>query len=133
MTELRKMPDDYWLSKLTPDEYKILRRGDTEAPFTGKLLHNKETGTYRCAACGTDLFSSNAKFDSGSGWPSFDDPIAKDAVELRSDSSHGMLRTEAICRNCGSHLGHVFEDGPKETTGKRFCINSAALRFESQK
>ena len=114
-------------TKLTPEQHYILVEKGTEAPFTGKLLHNKETGNYHCAGCGQELFSSDTKFDSGSGWPSFYD--AKN-VELQQDNSLGMNRTEVICRKCGGHLGHVFDDGPKGK--KRYCINSTALEFEKK-
>ena len=124
------MTDDEFKQKLTPEQYKVLREKGTEQAFTGKYYNEHTEGMYKCAACGAKLFSSTAKFDSGTGWPSFDDPVAKDAVRLETDSSHGMERTEVVCANCGSHLGHVFNDGPKETTGKRFCINSCSLELE---
>lgn len=117
-------------SKLTPEQYHVLREKGTEAPFTGKYVDNHESGMYMCAACGTTLFSSDTKFDSGSGWPSFDRPENLENVELIKDNAHGMQRTEVICKNCGGHLGHVFDDGPKETTGKRYCINSCSLDFK---
>ncbi len=108
----------------------MTRGRGTEAPYSGKYYKHAETGTYRCSNCGLELFSSAAKFDSGSGWPSFDDPVAKEHVQLVEDHSHGMNRTEAICARCGAHLGHVFNDGPRETTGQRFCINSCSLDFK---
>lgn len=111
--------------KLSHEEYRVLREKGTEAPFSGALLHEKRSGMYACKVCGRELFKSDAKFDSGTGWPSFDEAIPG-AVELKSDTSHGMLRTEVVCSNCGSHLGHVFEDGPTKT-GKRFCMNSVCL------
>jgi len=120
-----------WKKKLTPDQYRVLREKGTEMAGTGQLLHNKKSSMYTCAACGVTLFSSGAKFDSGTGWPSFDDPVAKDAIELVKDESHGMQRVEVRCRNCGGHLGHVFNDGPTNT-GKRFCINSCALSFKEK-
>ncbi len=118
-------------SRLTPEEYAVLREGATEAPFSGELLHTETKGMFACKVCGTQLFSSDTKFDSGTGWPSFDDALPG-AVELRHDASHGMSRTEVVCKTCGSHLGHVFDDGPSETTGKRYCINSVCLTLDEQ-
>jgi peptide-methionine (R)-S-oxide reductase len=125
--------DAYWKDKLTPEQYKIMREKGTEVPFTGKYVDNHTTGMYECAACGHELFSSDAKFESGSGWPSFDKPVNRENVELHDDNSGFMHRTEVICKNCGAHLGHVFEDGPQETTGQRYCINSCALNFKGKK
>jgi peptide-methionine (R)-S-oxide reductase len=116
-----------WKEKLTPEQYKALRQKGTEAPFTGKLLHEDRDGMFKCAACGNPLFSSNAKFDSGSGWPSFDQALPG-AVKEIPDTSHGMARTEVVCAQCGSHLGHLFDDGPT-TTGQRYCLNSVCLEF----
>ncbi|MBI5051420.1 peptide-methionine (R)-S-oxide reductase MsrB [Candidatus Micrarchaeota archaeon] len=129
MTE--KKNDADWKEKLTPEQYRILRQKETELPFTGKLLHNKEKGVYRCAGCGAELFSSDTKFDSGTGWPSFSDPKNTENVELKEDRSYGMARVEVLCRKCGGHLGHVFEDGPTPT-GRRYCINSCALEFKKK-
>ncbi len=130
--DMKNKPDEYWKEKLTPEEYHIVREKGTEAPFTGKYVNNHETGMYECVACGQPLFSSDAKFESGSGWPSFDDPVNREHVELRDDNSLFMHRTEVVCKNCGAHLGHLFEDGPKDTTGMRYCINSAALKFKKK-
>jgi peptide-methionine (R)-S-oxide reductase len=122
--------DDELKQKLSPEQYEIMREKGTEMPFTSELLNNHEDGAYMCAACGAELFSSDAKFESGTGWPSFDEPANLENVELVQDDSHGMNRTEVKCKNCGSHLGHVFDDGPQETTGKRYCINGACLMFQ---
>lgn len=127
------MTDEEWKQKLTPEQYAVLRQKGTEAPFTGELLENKDTGTYTCAACGAELFESGTKFESGSGWPSFHDVATKGAVKLVDDNSLGMRRTEVVCANCGGHLGHLFNDAPQTPTGQRFCINSCALDFKPQK
>jgi peptide-methionine (R)-S-oxide reductase len=126
------LSEDEWKAKLTPEQYHILREQGTEAPFTGKLLHQEGSGDFVCAACGAVVFKSDTKFESGSGWPSFYDPANTDAVVLKDDSSLGMSRTEVTCANCGSHLGHVFHDAPDQPTGNRFCINSAALEFKDK-
>ena len=115
---------------MTPEQYAVLRERGTEAPFSGKLLHEKKDGVYTCSACGNPLFSSDAKFDSGTGWPSFDQALPG-AVKNLPDTSHGSARTEIVCANCGSHLGHVFDDGPTET-GKRYCLNSICLDLEEK-
>jgi peptide-methionine (R)-S-oxide reductase len=128
-----QVDDDDLKQRLTPEQYRILREQGTEAPFSGKLLHNHKTGDYICAVCGEVVFKSDTKFDSGSGWPSFYDVANTDAVKLVEDVSHGMHRVEVKCANCGSHLGHVFNDAPDQPTGMRFCINSAALDFTEKK
>ncbi|SDJ45453.1 peptide-methionine (R)-S-oxide reductase MsrB [Natronorubrum texcoconense] len=122
--------DAEWREKLSEEQYRILREAGTEAPFSGEYVDHKDDGSYACAGCGTELFDSETKFESGCGWPSFYD-ADDDIVETRPDNSHGMQRTEVLCANCGGHLGHVFEDGP-EPTGKRYCINSAALEFDDE-
>lgn len=122
--------EEGWKKVLTPEQYKILREKGTEAPFTGELLKEKREGMYKCAACGNPLFSSDTKFESGTGWPSFDKALPG-AVKYIPDESGGMNRTEVVCAKCGSHLGHVFDDGPTKT-GKRFCTNSVCLKFESK-
>lgn len=121
-----KKTEEEWKKGLTPEQYRIMREKGTEAPFSGRYLNTKDHGTYACAACGAQLFSSDTKFDSGSGWPSFDQAISGTVVN-KEDNSYGMSRVEVDCANCGAHLGHLFEDGPKQTTGQRFCINSACL------
>lgn len=117
-------------TNLTPEQFRVLRQKGTEAPFTGKLLHNKEHGMYSCVACGASLFSSEHKFDSGSGWPSFYDVTKTGAIKLVPDNSHGMERTEVVCAKCGGHLGHLFEDAYNQPTGQRYCINSVCLNFK---
>jgi peptide-methionine (R)-S-oxide reductase len=118
-----------WRDKLSPDQYQVLRQGSTERAFTGKYWDAKMQGVYRCAGCGEELFASDTKFESGSGWPSFFEPLDPKSVEEQSDRSFGMVRTEVKCANCGGHLGHVFDDGPNPT-GLRYCVNSAALDLE---
>src|ERR671931_1261503 len=131
MTTKIEKTDEQWRAELSPEQYEVLRRKGTEPPFTGRYVHSKEDGTYRCAGCGAELFDSDTKFESGSGWPSFTEPAVASAVETRRDLSHGMIRTEVVCRRCGGHLGHVFDDGPREAGGLRYCINSAALELDT--
>ena len=129
MSEKIQKSDQEWQQELTPDQYHVLREKGTERAFTGKYNNNKAKGVYTCAACGQELFSSEAKYDSGSGWPSFYAPISEDKVEEERDTTHGMLRTEVLCSRCESHLGHVFDDGPTPT-GQRYCMNSVSLNFK---
>ena len=141
MDDMRSKSEDYWKKKLTEEQYHVLREKGTEPAFTGEYWNNHETGMYHCAACGQGLFSSDTKFDSGTGWPSFDDPVNREHIELQEDRSHGMVRTEVVCKNCGSHLGHLFNDLPRLAAGKAggptktgmyYCINSCALDFKPQ-
>jgi len=123
--------EEQWRAELAPEAYEVLRHGATERPFTGAYVHNHEDGAYRCAGCGAELFGSDTKFESGTGWPSFTEPANAANVELIEDRSHGMIRTEVRCANCGGHLGHIFDDGPGPT-GQRWCMNSCALAFEPE-
>ena len=141
--------DADWRKELTPEQYRVMREKGTEPAFTGKYYHTKDKGMYRCASCGTELFSSETKFDSGTGWPSFTDPVNRENIELTEDTSHGppspngfgrasMRRTEVTCKKCGGHLGHVFDDGPRTlpdgtpASGKRYCLNSCALELKKE-
>ena len=121
-----------WRKKLTPEQYHVLREAGTERAFTGPFVNEKGDGVYRCAACGSELFDSTTKFDSGTGWPSFTEPAVAAAVETRSDNSLFMRRTEVVCKRCGGHLGHVFDDGPRDAGGQRYCINGCALSFDER-
>ncbi len=123
--------EEQWRAQLDPDQYRVLRQAGTEPPWSGRFVNHHEDGTYRCAGCEAVLFDSSTKFESGSGWPSFYEPATAEAVELRTDKSHGMERTEVVCRACGGHLGHVFDDGP-QPTGQRYCINSLSLDFAKE-
>ncbi len=127
-----KKTEQEWKQELSPEQYQIVREKGTEAPFTSELNDEKSDGTFKCVACGQPLFSSENKFDSGTGWPSFDAPMDDEVVETESDRSMFMKRTEVLCSRCDAHLGHVFDDGPSDTTGKRYCINGCALKFDEE-
>ncbi len=131
--DLKSKPEEYWKEKLTPEQYRVTRQKGTDAPWTGVYVDNHDDGVYRCVACGQDLFMSETKFESGSGWPSFYDVAANGKVELHADNTLGMARTEVSCSNCGAHLGHLFPDGPADKGGQRYCINSVSLKFDPKK
>jgi peptide-methionine (R)-S-oxide reductase len=132
MSSQKDLSEEEWKKKLSKIEYHVLREKGTERAFTGKYWNHKEKGTYKCAGCGTELFSSETKFDSGSGWPSFYDVLDKDKIIEKTDRTHGMTRVEVLCKKCGGHLGHVFKDGPRNKTGLRYCINSVSLEFKKE-
>jgi peptide-methionine (R)-S-oxide reductase len=127
-----KKSEQEWREQLTPEQYDVVRNKGTEAPFTSELNNVKDEGTFVCVACGQPLFSSNDKFESGTGWPSFDQPVEGDAVDTGADNGFLMRRTEVLCSRCDAHLGHVFDDGPRDTTGQRYCINGCALEFKPE-
>ena len=132
MTDKIVKSEEEWQKILSPEKFIVLRKKGTERAFTGKLYHNKEKGVYTCGGCGEELFKSDTKYESGSGWPSFWQPISNDKIDTVVDKSHGMVRTEIMCAKCGGHLGHVFDDGPRDKTGLRYCVNSASLEFEKK-
>ncbi|HUT82859.1 MAG TPA: peptide-methionine (R)-S-oxide reductase MsrB [Candidatus Bathyarchaeia archaeon] len=132
MNSNKEISEEEWKKRLSKIEYQVLREKDTERPFTGEFWNHKEKGIYKCAGCGTELFSSETKFDSGCGWPSYYDAIDKAKIEEKIDRSHSMKRIEVVCKNCGGHLGHLFDDGPRDKTGLRYCINSVSLKFEKK-
>ena len=130
MSEITQLTDEQWRERLTPEQYAVLRGKGTERAFTGAYWDNKKEGLYRCAACHTALFTSETKYESGSGWPSFWEPLTAEAVRFERDTAHGMIRTEVLCGTCGGHLGHLFDDGP-QPTGERYCMNSVAMEFDA--
>jgi peptide-methionine (R)-S-oxide reductase len=132
MADKIHLTDEQWRERLTPEQYAILRQKGTERPFTGEYEFNTAAGEYVCAGCGQPLFESDAKFDSGCGWPSFVQPVGNEAIDEHRDTAHGMIRTEVLCSRCAGHLGHVFPDGPQDRGGLRYCINSAALSFKPE-